>query len=99
VKIGTLGPKVEGADSEGGFAGHLNLTGESGEIQGVPDIEKWRLEASEVELKLYGGSSSYAYGIFNPEASVRVGERNETIDGTSTLTGTLELEVRAVQIR
>ncbi len=75
VKIGTLGSKAEGPDSEGGFAGHLNLTGESGEIHGVPDIGKWHLEASEVELKLYGGSSSYALGVFNPGASVRVGER------------------------
>jgi serine/threonine protein kinase len=99
VKIGTLGSKVEDPDSAGGFAGHLSLTGESGEIHGVSDIEKWSLEASEVELKLYGGSSSYSWGIFNPGASVRVGERNEMIDGTSTLTGILELEVRSSRIR
>jgi hypothetical protein len=99
VKIGTLGSKDEGPDSDGGFAGHLNLTGESGEIHGVPDIEKWHLEALEVELNLYGGSSSYANGVFNPGASVRVGERKEMIDGTPTLTGTLDLEVRAAQIR
>ena len=99
MKIGSLGSKIEGPDSEGGFAGHLNRTGESGEIHGVPDIEKWHLEAFEVEINLYGGSSSYSDGVFNPGASIRVGERNETIDGTSTLTGTLELEVRSAQIR
>lgn len=32
VKTGTLGSKVEGPDSEGGFAGHLKLTGESREL-------------------------------------------------------------------
>jgi serine/threonine protein kinase len=97
VRIGTLGSGA-GDSAEGGFAGHMNLTGESGRIHGVPDIAEWRIEAFEDPADLYVSGDRFR-GLFHGTSSIRVGERHETIDGTSTLIGILELEVRAVQVR
>ncbi len=99
VKIGTLGSQVEESDSEVSFAGYLDLTGESGEIHSVPDIEKWRLESFESISNLYDGETRYTMGLLNGTSSIRVGERHETIDGISKLTGILKLEVRATTIK
>jgi serine/threonine protein kinase len=97
VRIGTLGSGARDSTA-GGFAGHMNLTGESGKILGVPDIAEWRIEAFDEPADLYFSGDSFR-GLFHGTSSIRVGERHETIDGTSTLTGILELEVRAVQVR
>jgi tRNA A-37 threonylcarbamoyl transferase component Bud32 len=98
MKIGTLGPKSDNSEADGGIAAHMNLTGESTQILGLPDIGEWQFAVLDLHdtLPLY---ERIMIGMYRGGASIRVAEHHEMINGTSTLTATLELEVRAVQVR
>jgi hypothetical protein len=67
-------------------------------IDDLPDISQWQFAVLDRQdtMPLY---HRHAVGLFREDASIRVADLHKMIHGTSTLTATLELEVRAVQVR